>query len=202
MSGRRILFIVILIAWLVNGGLLAYVLTSAPPPPPPSKTRLIVRVEKPDQAKGIAKALEALKVETKSQSAVPWKREVVDGFKVYLSNSDADLRKAMLTSLKNNKLPVKMVGEEILLGNSYKTKALAAKAKANADKAGFAFSIDENRVMKTVKVVVLTSQPLDAELLSKAEEALKNFKLKDDQVETQVESETAESATPSASPTP
>ncbi len=199
MFGRRILFIVILIAWLVNGGLLAYVLTSAPPPPPPSKTRLIVRVEKPDQAKSIAKALEALKVETKSQSAVPWKREVVDGFKVYLSNSDPDLRKAMLTSLKNNKLPVKMVGEEILLGNSYKTKALATKAKANADKAGFAFSIDENRVMKTVKVVVLTSEPLDAELLGKAEEALKSFKLKDDQVETQVESE---SATPSASPTP
>ena len=196
MSPRRIVFILVLVLWLVNGGLLAYVLTSAPPPPPPSKTRLMVRVEKPDQAKSIEKALEALKIEVKSESNVPWKHDVVDGFKVYLANSDAELRKAMLTSLKNNKLPVKMVGEEILLGGTYKTKALAAKAKANADKAGFSFTVGENHVMKTSKVVVLTSAALDQEMLDKAQEALKAFKLKDEQVETEVEQ------APTASPTP
>ncbi len=197
MSPRRLVFILVLLLWVVNGALLAWVKSAGAPPGPETRTLLKVFAEKPPQAASIRKALDAAKLPVSAISNQPWKREVTEGFRAVLTHTDAELRKALFTGMRNKKLTVKIVGDEIQLGGVYKTKAEASKASAAAGKQGFAFQVIENRVMKTTKTVLLKVGPLSDEERTQAEEALEKLKLKPEQIETE-----EVLTTPSPAPTP
>lgn len=197
MSPRRLVLILLLLLWAVNGALLAWVKSAGPPPGPETRTLLKVFADKPAQAASIRKALDGAKLPVSALTNQPWKREVTEGFRAVLTHTDEELRKALFTGMRNKKLGVKIVGDEIQLGGVYKTKAEASKASASAGKQGFAFQVVENRVTKTTKTVLLKVGPLTEEERAQADEALDKLKLKPEQIEAE-----EVLTTPSPAPTP
>lgn len=199
MPARRLLFFVILILWATNGALWAWVKASAPPEKP-SDVRMLVHTEKAEVAQKIKKAFdkEGLSIEVRANQ--PWKHEVVEGYLVYITQSNKDLAGPIAQGMRNKGLPVKVVGDQIRLGGVYKNKADANKAKARATKNDFTgFEVHENRVEKTSKkAYLLEIGPVSAEDHLKAEGVLEKFHLDPEQIESEtVEAGASASATPS-----
>ena len=178
---RRLLLIVVAILWVTNGALLAWVKLTPPPPPPAQKKMLMVYCDKKDQPKKITKAFEALSLKPETRPNQPWKHDVQEGFIVVNRVNDEEVRKGLVAGMKNL-LPVKIVGDDIRLGTTYKTKADATKALTNARNKGFTFQVVDNIVSKTTKVSVVRVSPIDDEQVSQAEEALKKLNVSDDQI--------------------
>ena len=198
MPARRLLFFLVLILWVCNGALWAWVKASAPAEGP-DHVRLIVRSESAAQAKKLQKALEGAGLQADMRPNQPWKHEVIEGYKVYITQSNKDLAGPMAQGMRNKGLSVKVVGDEIQLGGTYKTKADANKAKAQAARADFTgFQVREHRVQRTAKAYVLKLGPLDGEQHEKVQGLLAKFQLKPEQIETESVADAA--ATPSATP--
>lgn len=206
MSPRRLVFILVFVLWAVNGTLWAWVQFSPPPPPPPKKVILLVYCDKKDQPKKVMKALENAKIPFQPRQNQSWKREVLEGFKVVNTIKSEETRKSLHLAMKSL-LKVKIEGDDIRLGTSYKTKADAVKAQKLAQNKGFSFEIKENIIERTSKVTAIEVGPLEAGQESAAQEALKSLKLKENQIESREVDEAGSttgdspSASPSASPT-
>lgn len=184
MSPRRLLFILVLLLWGTNGVLLAWVKlgggnTGA------GKVLVVVHSDNQAAAKKMQKALEGAGLSVNYKSNQPWKREVVDGYKVYLTQANPDLRKALASAMTMKGLPVKSGDGELQLGGTYKSKADANKARANAQAKGFSFQVKENRVQRSVKAFQLSVGPVDEDGRATADQTLAKFKLKPDQVSTE-----------------
>jgi len=196
---RRLLLIVVAVLWVTNGALLAWVKIAPPPPPPAEKKALLVYCDKKDQPKKIAKALEALSLKPEVRPNQPWKHDVQEGFIVVNRVNDAEVRKGLWAGMKST-LPVKIVGDDIRLGNTYKTKPEAVKALNGARNKGFTFRVVDNIVSKTTKVSVVRVSSIDDEQVSQAEEALKKLNVSDAQIVVETLDKPAEGA--SATPAP
>lgn len=178
---RRLLLVVVAILWVTNGALLAWVKMTPPPPPPAEKKELLVYCDKKDQPKRIAKALEALSLKPEVRPNQPWKHDVQEGFIVVNRVNDAEVRKGLWAGMKSI-LPVKIVGDDIRLGTTYKTKPDAVKALNAARNKGFTFQVVDNIVSKTTKVAVIRVSPIEDEQVSQAEEVLKKLNVPDAQI--------------------
>ena len=206
---RRLALVLVLILWVANGIVLAWVKMTPPPAAPPRQVELHVYCEKPDQAKKVVKVLREGGFSPQSSPNVAWKHDVLEGYRLVISMSQEDLLKSMLASMKIKKLQVKIVGSEIQLGGVYKTKAEAGKARAAAMKQDYTFEVRENHQMRTSKVTLVKVGPLGEEQQGKAEEILAKLRLKPEQIETKdLESDTGaggepvESTSPDASASP
>lgn len=184
MSPRRLVFLLVLCLWATTGALWAWVKASAPAPND-GKVRVVVRTDNQQLSKKIQKALEGAGVPAEWKANQPWKREVVDGYKVYLTQNNPDLKKALGSAMTMKGLPIRSAEGELQLGGTYKNKADANKARANAQSKGFTFQVKENRVMRTIKAYQITVGPVDEEGHATADQALAKFKLKQDQISTQ-----------------
>jgi hypothetical protein len=178
---RRLLLIIVGVLWITNGALLAWVKMTPPPPPPAEKKQLIVYCDKKDQSKKVTKALEALSLKPEIRASQPWKHDVQEGFIVVNRVNDPDVRKGIMAGMKSL-LPVKLVGDDIRLGNVYKTKAEATKALNGAKNKGFTFQIVDNIVNKTTKVSMVTVAPIEDAQAGPAVEALKKIPLSEEQI--------------------
>lgn len=185
MSPVRIVLVLVTVLWLVTGALLAWVKSAAPPPGPETRTILRVFAEKPALAGAMRKAFDKHQLPVSALADQAWKREVTEGFRAILMQSDEELRKALFTGMKNGGLAVSLKGEEIQLGGVYKTQAEAQKAQKAATAKGFSFEIVDNRVMKTSKTVLLKVGPLTSEQRTQAETVIEQLKLKPEQVESE-----------------
>jgi hypothetical protein len=200
---RRLALIVVLLLWVVNGSLLAWVKMTPPPAAPPRQVELHVFCEKPEQAKKVVKLLRDAGFSPQSTANVAWKHDVLAGYRLVVSMSQEDLLKSMLASMKIKKLPVKIVGSEIQLGDVYKNKAEAMKARNAAIKQDYTFELRENHQMRTSKVTLVKLGPLSEEQQSKAEQALAKLNLKPEQMESKdVDAEFGSPAEPTPSVTP
>lgn len=178
---RRLLLVVVAILWVTNGALLAWVKMTPPPPPPAEKKELLVYCDKKDQPKKITKALEALSLKPEVRPNQPWKHDVQEGFIVVNRVNDAEVRKGLWAGMKSI-LPVKIVGDDIRLGTTYKTKPDAVKALNAARNKGFTFQVVDNIVSKTTKVAVIRVSPIEDEQVSQAEEVLKKLNVPEAQI--------------------
>jgi len=178
---RRLLLIIIGVLWITNGALLAWVKMTPPPPPPAEKKQLLVYCDKKDQSKKVTKALEALNLKPEIRANQPWKHEVQEGFIVVNRVNDPDVRKGIMAGMKSL-LPVKIVGDDIRLGNTYKTKPEATKALNGAKNKGFTFQIVDNIVTKTTRVQVVTVSPVDDAQAAPAVEAVKKIPIPENQI--------------------
>jgi len=95
--------------------------------------------------------------------------------------NDAEVRKGLWAGMKSI-LPVKIVGDDIRLGTTYKTKPDAVKALNAARNKGFTFQVVDNIVSKTTKVAVIRVSPIEDEQVSQAEEVLKKLNVPDAQI--------------------
>jgi hypothetical protein len=187
MSPRRLVLILVFVLWAVNGALWAWVQFTPPPPPPPQKTTLMVYFEKKDPHKKVAKALEDAKIPFQLRPGQPWKHQVHEGFIVVNTIPSESTRKALFQGMKSL-MPVKLVGDDIRLGVSYKTKAEASKAQKGAKVKGFEFEVKENIVEKTTKVVMIEIGPVEGDALTHAEDLLKKLNVKEEQIESKSDS--------------
>lgn len=202
MSPRRLIFILVLLLWVVNGALWAWVQFTPPPPPPPKKLHILVYCEKKDLSKKIQSAAEG-KFTVEVLVNQPWKHPVQEGFLVVNTIPSEDTRKALHAAMKTL-LPVKIVGEDIRLGTTYKSKAEANKALLNAKNKGYEFKIKDNIVDKTTKVIVVKLGPLEegSPSYTEAQDFLKKFNLKEGQTEEVPLEGEAGGSTPEPSATP
>jgi hypothetical protein len=184
MSPRRLVFLLVLLLWATNGALLAWVKVAGPSTGA-DKVLVVVHSDNQAAAKKMQKALEAAGLPVEYKSNQSWKREVVDGYKVYLTQANPDLRKALSSAMTMKGLPVKSGDGELQLGGTYRTKADANKARANAQTKGFSFQVKENRVQRSIKASQLIVGPVDEEGRATADQTLAKFKLKPDQVTTE-----------------
>ena len=194
---RRLLLIVVALMWLTNGVLLAWVKMTPPPPAPAEKKIMSIYCDKKDQAKKVIKALEALSFKTEIRANQPWKHEVQEGFIVVNRVNDPEVRKGIFAGMKSS-LPVKIVGDDIRLGNIYKSKPEANKAASGARNKGFTFQVVDNIVTKTTKVQMVRIPSVDDQQVELANEALKKLSID----EKQIEVESAEPSGASATPAP
>lgn len=192
---RRLILIVVAFLWVTNGALLAWVKLTPPPPPPAEKKVLLVYCDKKDQPKKISKALEALSLKPETRPNQAWKHDVQEGFIVVNRVNDPDVRKGLFAGMKSI-LPVKIVGDDIRLGTSYKTKPEAVKALNGARNKGFTFQVVDNIVSKTTKVTVIRVSAIEDEQVAQAEEALKKLNLAEAQIVVETLEKPAETPAP------
>lgn len=191
---------VVAILWVVNGGLLAWVMMNPAPEAPPTTTTLRVFCEKPDQAKKVQKALADAKFTADLQPNQPWRHDVVLGYELRTSLPSEDLAKPLAQAAKMKKLPVRLVGKDLFWGSVFPKKAEAEKAKATAASKGYEnFEVEEKHTNRSSKANLIQVNSLSAGDLAKANEILAKLKLKEDQIQTE-EVTGGEAPNPAATP--
>lgn len=182
MPPRRLLFILVLVLWVINGSLLAWVKLDGGAPAP--QVVLSVYTEKGPEAAKLKKEFTEAGLPVEQSGNQPWKHEATEGFRVFLRQSDAGLRKSIFQSMRIKKLPVKLTKEDVQFGPVYKTRGEAVRAQKQAASSNYTFDVEENRVQRTSKAFLLKVGPLTADQKGSADTVLAKYNLKPEQTST------------------